>query len=152
MRIRDVYSGSRIRVFSHPGSEFFSIPDPNLFPSRISEPNFFHPGSRICVKEFKCFNPKKWYLSSRKYDPSCSSRIRILIFAKPRSWVKKALDPGSESATLIEVKQICDTGLYGISDADADPDPASQKIDQSIRIRVRIHNAARYFLLHVLLK
>ncbi len=50
LRIRDDY----------PGSEFFP--------------------SRILVKEFKYFNPKKWLLSSRKYDPSCSSRIRILTF------------------------------------------------------------------------
>jgi hypothetical protein len=38
LRIRDVYPVSRIRVFS--------IPDPN----------FFHSGSRICIKEFKYFN------------------------------------------------------------------------------------------------
>ncbi len=31
--------------------------------------------SRIRIKEFKYFNPKKWFLSSRKYDPGCSSRI-----------------------------------------------------------------------------
>jgi hypothetical protein len=59
LRIRDVYSGSRIRLFSirEPGSDFFP--------------------SRIRIKEFKYFNPKKWSLGSRKYDPGCSSRIRI---------------------------------------------------------------------------
>ncbi len=36
--------------------------------------------SRIYIKEFKYFNPKKCFLSSRKYDPGFSSRIRILIF------------------------------------------------------------------------
>ncbi len=36
-----VYAGSRIRLFS--------IPDPNCL----------HPGSRIRIKEFKYFNPKK---------------------------------------------------------------------------------------------
>ncbi len=36
-----------------------------LFPSRIPDPH-----QRISV-----FNPKKWFLSSRKYDPGCSSRI-----------------------------------------------------------------------------
>jgi hypothetical protein len=41
LRIRDVYPGSRIRLFS--------IPDPN----------FLHPGSRILIKEFKYFDPKK---------------------------------------------------------------------------------------------
>ncbi len=41
----------------------------------IPNPTFFHPGSRIRIKEFKYFNPKKWFLSSRKYDQGCSSRI-----------------------------------------------------------------------------
>jgi hypothetical protein len=60
LRIRDVYPGSRIRLFP--------IPDPGseLFPSRIR------------IIEFKFFNPKKpkkMFLSSGKYDPGCSSRI-----------------------------------------------------------------------------
>jgi hypothetical protein len=54
LRIRDFYPGSRIRLFS--------IPDPR---------------SRIRIKEFKYFNPKKCFLSSRKDDPGCSSRTRI---------------------------------------------------------------------------
>jgi hypothetical protein len=41
----------------------------------IPDPTFFHPGSRICIKELKYFNPKKWFLSYRKYDPGCSIRI-----------------------------------------------------------------------------
>jgi hypothetical protein len=57
------------------------------------------------------------------------------------------LDTGSESETLIEVMQICDTGLqtFHISDADADADPDRllKKRDQSIRIRVRIRSSAR---------
>jgi hypothetical protein len=57
LRIRDVY----------PRSDFFSIPDPN----------FFHPVSRILIKEFKYLTPKKLFLSSRKYDPGCSFQIRI---------------------------------------------------------------------------
>jgi hypothetical protein len=61
LRIRDVYPGSRIR--------FFSILD---------------PGSRIRIKAFKYFNPKNCFLSSRKYNPCCSSRIRILIFYPSR--------------------------------------------------------------------
>jgi hypothetical protein len=48
-----------------PGSDFFSIPDTNCL----------HTGSRIRIKEFEYFGPKKWFLSSRKYDPGCSSRI-----------------------------------------------------------------------------
>ncbi len=85
LRIRDVYPGSWIWLFS--------IPDPNSF----------HPGSRIQIKEFKYFNPKKWFLSSREYDPGCSSRIRIQTFYPSRisdPGVKKASDPGSGSATL----------------------------------------------------
>jgi hypothetical protein len=50
----------------------------------IPDPNFFHPGSRIRIKKFKSFNPKKWFISSRNYDPGCSSRIRILTFHPSR--------------------------------------------------------------------
>jgi hypothetical protein len=71
----------------HPGSEFF--------PSRIPDPNFFHPGS---VSKNLSIKLKKGFLSSRKYDPGCSSRIRILTFYPsqiPDPGVKKAPDPGS---------------------------------------------------------
>jgi hypothetical protein len=69
----------------------------------IPDPTFFHPKSRIRIflsrihiKEFKNFNPK----SSRKYDPGCSSRIRIFYPSRiPDPGVKKAPDPGS--ATLL---------------------------------------------------
>ncbi len=99
--IRDVY----------PGSDFS--------PSRIPDPNCFHPRSRIRIKELKYFNPKIWFLSSRKYDSGCSSRIPdpdpdFLLIPDPRSriqdpgvkkapdpGVKKALYPGSRSATLV---------------------------------------------------
>jgi hypothetical protein len=88
----------------HPGSDFF--------PSRILDPNCLHPGSPILIKEFKYFNPppkkaKKWFLSSKKYDPGCSSRIpdpdadflpsRI---PDPGSKRHPIPDPGSGSATL----------------------------------------------------
>jgi hypothetical protein len=70
----------------YPGSEFF--------PSRINE--------------FKYFLPKKLFLSSLKYVPGCSSRIRIadpnLDFLPYRILdpeVKKATDPRSGSATLL---------------------------------------------------
>jgi hypothetical protein len=48
---------SRIRLFSilDPGSEFFPY--------------------RFCIKEFQYFNPQKFFLSSRKYDPGCSFQI-----------------------------------------------------------------------------
>ncbi len=64
----------------------------------IPNPNIFHRGSRIRNKEFKYFNQKKGLLSSRKYDPGCSSRIWILIFYPsriPDLGVKKTPDPGS---------------------------------------------------------
>jgi hypothetical protein len=51
-----------------------SIPDPG---SELSP-------SRIRIKDFKYFNPKKWFLSYRKYDPGCSSRIRMLTFYPSR--------------------------------------------------------------------
>jgi hypothetical protein len=82
----------------------------------IPDPNFSHTGSRIRffpsrirIKEFKYFNPKKCFLSSGKYDPGCSSRIRILIFFPsriPDSGVKKAPDPGSGSATLLNTRAL----------------------------------------------
>ncbi len=89
LRIRDFYPWSRIRLYS--------IPDPN----------FFHPGSRIHMKELKYFNPKNCFLSSRKYDLGCSSQIRILIFYPsriPRSKRHRIPDPGSGSATLKNTK------------------------------------------------
>ncbi len=67
LRIQNVYPESRI---PDPGSDFF--------PSQIPDPTCLRSGSRIRIKEFKYFNPKKnkkWFLSSRKYDPSCSSQI-----------------------------------------------------------------------------
>jgi hypothetical protein len=59
----------------------------------IPEANFFLPGSRICIKEFKYFKPKICYLSSRKYDPGCSFRIPVpgslnMIFSIPDPGVK----------------------------------------------------------------
>ncbi len=62
------------------GSRMF-IPNPNFSQAWIPDPDFFHPGSRIRIKEFfQYFNPKKLFLSSQKYDSGCSSQIRILIF------------------------------------------------------------------------
>jgi hypothetical protein len=67
------------------------IPDPGsvFFPSRILDPNFSipDPGSRIHIKEFTYFNPKKRFLSSRKYDPD------FLPILDPG--VKKAPETGS---------------------------------------------------------
>jgi hypothetical protein len=64
-----------------------SVADPGYL-SRIPDPTFFHPGSQIpdpnCLhpgSESKNLSiltpkkPKKWFLSSRKYDTGCSSLI-----------------------------------------------------------------------------
>ncbi len=69
---------------------------------------FFHPGSRVkkisdpgsgsASKKLSMLNPKKYFLSSRKCDPTCSSRIRILIFYPSR--IQGSKGPGSGSATL----------------------------------------------------
>jgi hypothetical protein len=109
------------------------IPDPgsDFFPSRIPDPNCLHPGSRILIKEFKYFNPKKgkkWFLSSKKYDPGCSSRIPdpdadFLPSRIPDPGVKKAPNPGSATLNKRERKyenQCCGsvTFWYGSGSAD----------------------------------
>jgi hypothetical protein len=75
-----------------PGSKFFpsSIPDPGseFFPSRMLD-----PGS--ASKSFKYFSPKKWFLSSQKYDPGFPSRIRILDL-NPDFLPIPDPDPGSQ--------------------------------------------------------
>jgi hypothetical protein len=90
------------------GSGMF-IPDPTFFHpgSRIPDPNFSipDPGSRIRIKEFQSFNPKKWFLSSRKYDPGCSSRI-----PDPDPYFLPIPDPGSR-------------GQKGTGSLIPDPDP-----------------------------
>ncbi len=83
----------------YPGSEFFP--------------------SRIHIKEF---NPKKWFLSSRKYDSGSSSRNRILIFYPsriPGSKRHRLPDPGSGFATLVAgVYDTDDKLLTGLIDKD----------------------------------
>jgi hypothetical protein len=82
-RIRDVY----------PGSDFF--------PSRIRTVSIQDPGSSS--KNLSILTPppkKKWFLSSKKYDPGCSSRIPdpdadFLPSRIPDPGVKKAPNPGS---------------------------------------------------------
>ena len=82
---------------------FLFIPNPG------SENFIFHPGS---ASKNLSILPKKLSLSSRKYDPGCSSWIRILIFYPswiPEPGVKKEPDvgsgPGSGSATLLVMKE-----------------------------------------------
>ncbi len=83
LRIRDVY----------PGSDFF--------PSRIRTVSIPDPGSSS--KKLRILN--KWFLSSKKYDPGCSSRIRMLTFYPSRIQGSKRHpipNPGSGSATLVQ--------------------------------------------------
>jgi hypothetical protein len=54
------------------------------------DPSFFHPGSRVRIKEFKYFYHKKWFLSS-----GCSSLIRILTFYPSRIWIHGQKGTGS---------------------------------------------------------
>ncbi len=74
LRIRDVY----------PGSYFF--------PSRIRTVYIPDPGS--ASKNLSILTPQKkekWFLSSRKYDPGYSSRIRM-----PTFYPSRIPDPGSK--------------------------------------------------------
>ncbi len=86
LRIRDVYPGSRIQIFIHPGSGS-RIPDPG---SRIPDLGSRIPdlGSRIQKHQLKNFLPKNLSLRSQKYG----FRIR-----DPRSGIreKPIPDPGS---------------------------------------------------------
>ncbi len=92
------------------------IPDPQHWylllgsvaePGCLAESEFFP--SRNHIKEFKYFNPKKLFLSYQKYDPGCSSRIRILIFhpsrisdpGVKRHRIQGSKGIGSGSATLL---------------------------------------------------
>ncbi len=68
----------------------------------IPDLNYFHPGSeffpsRIRTKEFKYFNPQKGFLSSGKYDPGCSSRMRNTAAAAVESAItdNNGIDPRS---------------------------------------------------------
>jgi hypothetical protein len=76
-------------TFFHPGSE--------LFPSRIPDPH-----------QFKYFNPEKWFLSSRKYDPDPD----FLPIPDPGSRGQKGTDPGSGSATLCVASYSSSVSLY----------------------------------------
>ncbi len=91
LRTRDVCPGYE---FFHPGSTVKKIPD---------------PGSGSASKNRSILDPKKWFLSSRKYNPGCcSSWIRILNFypsRNPDPGVKKAPDPVDPQQGLPQSKQ-----------------------------------------------
>ncbi len=84
-----------------PTGHSVSVADPGCL-SGVPDPTFFHPGSeffpsRIRIKEFRYFKPKKWFLSSRKYDAGCSFRIPNPdpgFLSVPDPGVKKAPDHG----------------------------------------------------------
>ncbi len=81
------------------------IPDlvTEFFPSRIRIFSILDPGS--VWNNLNIFNPKKWFWSSRKYDPGGSSRILTFYPSQiPDPEVKTALDPGSGSATLKKIE------------------------------------------------
>ncbi len=96
-KVWHVYPGSRI---PDPGSDFF--------PSRIPYPNCLHPGSRILIKEFKYFNPKK----SKKMVSKLLKVWSGLFIPDPGSgcWLFPIPDPGSR-------------GQKGTQSRIPDPDP-----------------------------
>jgi hypothetical protein len=93
------YSSMSTSMFT-PHTRPCSVADPGCL-SRIPDPTFFHhrselSPSRIRIKEFKYFNPKKWFLSSKKYDPGYSSRIWMLTFTHPGSRIQGSKSTGSQ--------------------------------------------------------
>ncbi len=61
-----------------------TIPGSDFFPSRIPDPNFFIPDPGSASKNLSILTPKNSVQSSRKYEPGCSSRNRILTFYPSR--------------------------------------------------------------------
>ncbi len=84
-----------------------------IFPSRNPAQKDSESRTRIRIKELRyLFNPKKLFLSSRKYDRGCSSQIRIPdpdfdILPIPDPGFKRAPDPGSGSAILVKRNKHC---------------------------------------------
>ncbi len=164
LRIRDVYPGSRILIFTHPGSR---IPD---LGSRISDPGSKNSNKREGWKKFdvisfygatnlaklyiililKCWRKKIWADFQRIIElfaqkivtklSSLGSGIRDPgsgknLFRIPDPGVKKAPDPGSGSATL----------LLWVIFALLDPDPESEYESGSTNLivsgsKIRIRN------------
>ncbi len=75
-------------TYSSEGSSWrqvYSVADPGCL-TRIPDPNFSHPGSRIRPsKNLSILTQKNWFLRSWKYDPDGSSRIRSLTFYPSRT-------------------------------------------------------------------
>jgi len=89
----------RIRSYFFPDPQIFPY-DPQILYQYCWSGMFIpHPGAKF-------FHPKKWFPSSGKYDPDCSSRIRILTFYPSRNQGSKRhriLDPGSATLSLIMI-------------------------------------------------
>jgi hypothetical protein len=68
----------------------------------IPDPNFFHPGSRIRIKEFKYFFPKKCAFENmiRVVRPGLYFTAPGTRIEDPGQGVKKAPDPGSGTGKL----------------------------------------------------
>ncbi len=93
----------------YPGSEFFP--------------------SRIPIIELKYFNPKNCCLISRKCDPGCSSRIRILIFCPSRIPGSKRLRiriRNTEYNSKIYKKCVAENEIPGSKDLDISYGPGSK--------------------------
>jgi hypothetical protein len=86
---RDLVPKGKI-IVADPGS-FSRIPDHGSYSgSRIQGQNIPDPAGYGSASKNLSILTQKLFLSSRKYDPGCSSRIRVLILPIP--------DPGSRGA------------------------------------------------------
>ncbi len=117
-------------------NRYYSVADPGCL-SRIPDPTFFHPGSRIRIvsipdpgsasKNLSILTPKKpkkWFRSSRKYDPDCSSRI-----PDPDADFLPIPDPGSK-------------GQKGTGSRIPDPDPQHYYCtDQKVLKHQELHSS-----------
>jgi hypothetical protein len=112
----------------------------------IPDPNSFHPGSeffpsRIRVKEFKYFNPKKLFLSSRNYDPGCSSRMDPDILHIPDPERQRNPDPPPQHCVVLHFltdSSVADLGCFSriqVFFSSKIPDPTSTKIDEEKNLK-----------------
>jgi hypothetical protein len=121
LRIRDVYPGSRILIFTHPGSRIQKQQQKrgvkkNYFSFEVLKKKIWANFQRI----IELFAQKIFTKLSKVWvwDPGSGKNL----FRIPDLGVKKAPDPGSESATLV---------------VDPDPYPHPQVISW-IRILIRL--------------
>jgi hypothetical protein len=94
LRIRDVYPGSRVLIFTHPG---FRISDPGSKNSNKRSTKEKNLGQ--FSKNYRTFYQKivKKLFKIWSWDPGSGKNL----FRIPDPGVKKAPDPGSGSATLL---------------------------------------------------